>query len=153
MHSLILLTSQSFPTPRLQSLLKIPSPSIPIEAPRQKLDNSENPTHNRSHTHSEESYTMSAWLPAQEITETYRVTEATLAHFSQRGNLPARGLTSTTPRYSLAHVERLFPKRVAEPTIQMIPPKLGLSRLGGIPVDQGHTHAKKDPATYYLAAS
>ena len=96
---------------------------------------------------------MSAWLPAQEITETYRVTEATLAHFSHRGNLPVRGLTSASPRYSLAHVERLFPKRVAEPTIQMIPPKLGLSRLGGIPVDQGHTHSKEDPATYYLAAS
>ena len=48
----------------------------------------------------------SAWLPADEITATYRVTEATLTHFSQRGNLPARGLTSSKPRYSLNHVDR-----------------------------------------------
>lgn len=96
---------------------------------------------------------MSAWLPAQEITETYRVTEATLAHFSERGNLPARGLTSSSPRYSLAHVERLFPKRAAEPTLQMVPPKLGMSRLGGIPLSNEQTHDTRDPAAYYLAAS
>ena len=92
---------------------------------------------------------MSAWLPAQEITETYRVTEATLAHFSERGNLPARGLTSSSPRYSLAHVERLFPKRAAEPTLQMVPPKLGMSRLGGIPLSNEQTHETRDPAAYY----
>ena len=96
---------------------------------------------------------MSAWLPAQEITETYRVTEAILTHFSQRGNLPVRGLNSSAPCYSIAHVERLFPKRAAEPTIQMVPPKLGQSRLGGIAPDRGSTHSKQDPAQFYLAAS
>lgn len=96
---------------------------------------------------------MSAWLPAKDITETYRVTEAMLTLFSQRGNLPARGLTSSSPRYSLAHVERLFPRRAAEPIIHMVPPKLGMSRLGGIPIDRGNTHTKEDPAAYYLAAS
>lgn len=95
----------------------------------------------------------SVWLPADEITATYRVTEATLTHFSQRGNLPARGLTSSKPRYSLNHVDRLFPKRVAEPTLEMVPPKLGMSRLGGIPISQSRGHSRRDPAALYLAAS
>ena len=96
---------------------------------------------------------MSAWLPAQEITETYRVTEATLAHFSERGNLPARGLTSSSPRYSLAHVERLFPKRAAEPTLPDGSSKARYEPTRRHSLSNEQTHETRDPAAYYLAAS
>ena len=96
---------------------------------------------------------MTTWLNVEEITEVYRVTEETLMHYSVRGNLPALGLTSDNPRYSLSHLDQLFPKRSTPPAVQMVPPKLGTAQLGGMALRQRSKPTRNLGAHYYLAAS
>ena len=96
---------------------------------------------------------MTAWLHVEEVTEVYRVTAETLMHYSIRGNLPALGLSSENPRYSLTHVDQLFPKRATPPAMQMVPPKLGKTQLGGISLDGKGKSRTDQNVRYYLAAS
>ncbi|MEE2960783.1 MAG: hypothetical protein VYA34_08570 [Myxococcota bacterium] len=92
---------------------------------------------------------MNLWLSAKEIKKNYKVGLNTLLKYSARGNLPMKNQQNGGTLFSVYHVAKLFPKRHQSMGMTIIPPRLGVTRLGGCNTESLRTTSVKTARPTY----